>query len=123
MGKVERWWNSFGYWLFPSHYDEWMRITCELGLARAENTSLTSNVEYFKQLHQRDTEAYSVLTGDWKRLSDRHAALVLELDSLKKKIVERSQVQPIIKAKTAAQVRNLIEQQNEREFEEANGIR
>jgi uncharacterized protein YeaO (DUF488 family) len=49
---------------------------------------------------------------------DQLAAKTLELESLKKKIVERAQVTPILKAKSAAEIRRVVEQQNEREFEE-----
>lgn len=56
--------------------------------------------------------------------NDQLAAKTLELESLKNKIVERAQVTPILKAKSSADVRRIVEQDNEREFEESsNGIR
>lgn len=57
-------------------------------------------------------------------VADQLAAKTLELESLKNKIVERAQVTPILKAKSSADVRRIVEQDNEREFEESsNGIR
>jgi hypothetical protein len=55
--------------------------------------------------------------------NDEVARLSLELATLKNKIVERASSPPIMKAKSAAEIRRIVEQQNEREFEEsANGI-
>lgn len=62
----------------------------------------------------------SVLTIQVGLEQDRSAALMLELTTLKNKIVERAQVTPILKAKSAAEVRRIVEEQNEREFEEQN---
>lgn len=57
-------------------------------------------------------------------LNDALAAKELELSTLKNKIVERAQVPSTLKAKTSADVRRIVEQANEAEFEEqANGIR
>lgn len=56
-------------------------------------------------------------------LSDQLAATTLELATLRNKIVERAQVPSTLKAKTSADVRRIVEQANEAEFEEqANGI-
>jgi hypothetical protein len=53
---------------------------------------------------------------------DQLAAKELELATLKNKIVERAQVPSTLKAKTSADVRRIVEQANEAEFEEqANG--
>ena len=54
-------------------------------------------------------------------LGDLLAAKTLELETLKNKIVERAQTPSTIKAKSAAEIRSLMERQAEREFEEANG--
>ncbi len=49
--------------------------------------------------------------------------LTLQLDTLKNKIVAKAEQQPTIKAKSAAEIRRIVEAQNEREFEEsANGV-
>lgn len=58
---------------------------------------------------------------EWTSISDQLIAKTLELETLKNKIVERAQVPATIKAKSAAEIRRMVEQDNEREFEEANG--
>jgi hypothetical protein len=67
----------------------------------------------------------SALAADFKikcdYLGDLLAAKTLELETLKNKIVERAQTPTTIKAKSAAEIRSLMEREAEREFEEANG--
>lgn len=50
------------------------------------------------------------------------AQKILEVESLKNKIVEKPEPPKIVHAKTAAEVRRFMEQENERELEEVNGI-
>jgi hypothetical protein len=66
-------------------------------------------------------EIILLLQAEKAKLGDQLAMTTLELESLKKKIVERAQVTPILKAKSAAEIRRVMEQEQEREFEEANG--
>ena len=54
---------------------------------------------------------------------DQLTAKTLEYETLKNKIVERAKTPPIIKAKSAAEIRRAMEVQNAHEMEEsANGI-
>jgi hypothetical protein len=73
---------------------------------------------------QRQWEVERSMASDTiVKLDDMLAAKTLELESLKNKIVQRAQTPDTIKAKTAAEIRRMVEQNNEREFEEqANGI-
>jgi len=65
---------------------------------------------------------YAELKMKCDGLGDLLAAKTLELEALKNKIVERAQTPSIIKAKSAAEIRSLMEREAEREFEEqANG--
>lgn len=65
----------------------------------------------------------SGLRSEILHLGDHLAAKTVELESLKNKIVERAQTPTMIKAKSAAEIRRMVEQENEREFEEqSNGI-
>lgn len=50
--------------------------------------------------------------------SDKLAVATVQLESLKNKIVKRAKVEPTIKAKSAAEIRRVVEANNEREFEE-----
>lgn len=69
------------------------------------------------------TESLNELAQALQAKADDHAATLLELATLKNKIVERAQVTPILRAKSSADVRRIVEQANEAEFEEqANGI-
>jgi hypothetical protein len=56
------------------------------------------------------------------QLADQLAAKTLELESLKNKIVERAQQKPIIKAKTAADVRRLAEEAFATQEASADGV-
>jgi hypothetical protein len=59
------------------------------------------------------------LTDSLLDSGDQLAAKTLELESLKNKIVERAQTPTTIKAKSAAEIRSLMERKSEREFEES----
>jgi hypothetical protein len=87
MGKVEALLNELGYRLFPSHRDM-INAACD-------------EARRYRDLLEESQE--------------RLALAVMELESLKKKIVERAQVTPILKAKSSADVRRIMEMENERE--------
>jgi Skp family chaperone for outer membrane proteins len=83
---------------------------------------LTTCVFHMEQM-AKGAENLCKLQSQLDQVGDLLAAKTLELESLKKKIVEKAKTPPILKAKTAAEIRRLVEQENEREFEEqANGI-
>jgi hypothetical protein len=97
MGKISDVWTNLGYWLFPSHRD---MVNSACSEARGYRDQLAAS----KNLNDS--------------LGDLLAEKTLELESLKKKIVERAQTPPILRAKSAAEIRRIVDQQNEREFEE-----
>lgn len=73
---------------------------------------------------ERDRLAAEIrrLERELAQSNDRLAYVTLQLETLKNKIVARAEQQPTIKAKSAAEIRRMVEIQNEREFEEsANG--
>lgn len=99
MGKAADWMGKIGDWLFRETFPE--------------------KAQRIEVLQMRLTQ--SQLLAD--SANDQLAAKTLELETLKNKIVERAQTPTTIKAKSAAEIRSLMERQAEREFEEqANGI-
>ena|ERR1700689_2954954 len=108
MGKVKQW-----------IYQNWPAALT----SQAHRDTINATIEYWQMVAKEREELIGKLDMALIETQDQLTARTLELESLKKKIVERAQVAPIIRAKSAAEIRRLMEQEQEREFEEsANGI-
>jgi hypothetical protein len=101
VGKVMQWYWNMATWLYRTAH-----------LFSRERERYDRELEYWHSECARYRD-------QWRAASDALAEKTLELATLKNKIVERAASPPIMKAKSAAEIRRIVEQQNEREFEES----